>query len=476
MSSVAIAALDSSIEESLLTRIEAVWEGTKSLFPQEFGEARFKNWLAPLQFKGFFSGRLVVAAPTRFIRDWVQSNCAIKMYELLHQADSTILALDLVVDSAQRPVATGDAVDLVETAESSKSEVSVETEDLVDGKEIIGSRLDPRYTFENFIVGKSNELAYAAALRVAEAESVTFNPLFLYGGVGLGKTHLMHAIAWHIRKVHPHRKVVYLSAEKFMYQFIRALRFRDTVAFKDQFRSVDVLMIDDFQFIGGKDSTQEEFFHTFNALVDQNHQVIISADKSPSDLEGLEERMRSRLGWGLVADIHPTTYELRLGILEAKAEQLNAHFPQKVIEFLAHKITSNVRELEGALNRIIAHSMLVGREITLETTQEVLRDLLRANDRRLSIDEIQKKVAEHYNIRLADMHSAKRLRSLARPRQIAMYLAKQLTTLSLPEIGRKFGGRDHTTVMHAIKKVDELKDTDIGLAEDIDLLRRMLQA
>ena len=293
--------------------------------------------------------------------------------------------------------------------------------------------------------------------------------------MGLGKTHLMHAIAWQIRKKDPNRRVLYLSAEKFMYQFIRALRFKDTMAFKEQFRSVDVLMIDDVQFISGKDSTQEEFFHTFNALVDQNRQVVISADKSPSDLEGMEERLRSRLGWGLVADIHPTTYELRLGILQAKAESMNVQINSKVLEFLAHKITSNVRELEGALNRIVAHAELVGRAITLESTQEVLHDLLRANDRRVTIDEIQKKVAEHYNIRLADMHSARRARAVARPRQVAMYLAKQLTARSLPEIGRKFGGRDHTTVMHAVKKVEELRTSDQSFAEDVELLRRMLE-
>src|SRR6202012_3089618 len=218
-----------------------------------------------------------------------------------------------------------------------------------------------------------------------------FNPLFLYGGVGLGKTHLMHAIAWHIKTYHPKRRVIYLSAEKFMYQFVRALRFKDTVSFKEQFRSVDVLMIDDVQFISGKDSTQEEFFHTFNALVDQNRQIVISADKSPSDLD-IEERMRSRLGWGLVADIHPTTYELRLGILQSKAEQLGLELPQKVMEFLSHKITSNVRELEGALNRIGAHTQLVRRELTLEAAQELLQDLLRASERRVTIDEIQKKV------------------------------------------------------------------------------------
>jgi chromosomal replication initiator protein len=234
-------------------------------------------------------------------------------------------------------------------------------------------------------------------------------------------------------------------------------------------------MIDDVQFISGRDSTQEEFFHTFNALVDQNRQIVISADKSPSDLEGMEERMRSRLGWGLVADIHQTDYELRLSILQAKAERLSATIMPKVLEFLAHKITSNVRELEGALNRVVAHAQLVGREITLETTQDVLHDLLRANDRRVTIEEIQKRVAEHFNIRVADMHSARRARAVARPRQVAMYLAKQLTSRSLPEIGRKFGGRDHTTVMHAVRKIEELRAKDASFAEDVDLLRRMLE-
>jgi chromosomal replication initiator protein len=269
---------------------------------------------------------------------------------------------------------------------------------------------------------------------------------------------------------------MYLSAEKFMYQFIRAIRFKDTMAFKEHFRTVDVLMIDDIQFISGKDSTQEEFFHTFNALVDQNRQIVLSADKSPSDLEGLEERVKSRLAWGLVADIHPTTYELRLGILQSKAEQLGMGVPPKVLEFLAHKITSNVRELEGALNRINAHATLVGRPITIESAQEVLLDLLRANDRRVTIEEIQKRVAEHFSIRLSDMSSPRRARAVARPRQVAMYLAKQLTTRSLPEIGRKFGGRDHTTVMHAVRKIEELRASDRSFAEDIDLLRRMIES
>jgi chromosomal replication initiator protein len=234
-------------------------------------------------------------------------------------------------------------------------------------------------------------------------------------------------------------------------------------------------MIDDVQFISGKDSTQEEFFHTFNALVDQGRQIVISADKSPSEMEGMEERLKSRLNCGLVADIHATTYELRLGILLSKSEQAGVEVPRKVTEFLAHKITANVRELEGALNRVIAHAQLVGREISLETAQEVLHDLLRANDRRVTIEEIQKRVASHFNIRMSDMHSARRARSVARPRQVAMYLAKQLTSRSLPEIGRKFGGRDHTTVMHAVRKVDELRESDAGFAEDVELLRRMLE-
>jgi chromosomal replication initiator protein len=339
----------------------------------------------------------------------------------------------------------------------------------------ISAPLDPRFTFDNFVVGKPNELAYAAARRVADSEAAPFNPLFLYGGVGLGKTHLMHAIAHLMREKYPERRVVYLSAEKFMYHFIRALRFQDTVAFKERFRSVDLLMIDDVQFINGKDSTQEEFFHTFNDLVDNNRQVVISADKSPSDLEGMEERLRSRLGWGLVADIHATSYELRLGIVEAKADRIGVEVPIKVKEFLAHRITSNVRELEGALNRVVAHATLVGREISLETCHDVLHDILRANDRRVTIEEIQKKVAEHFNIRIADMHSARRARAIARPRQVAMYLAKQLTARSLPEIGRKFGGRDHTTVMHAVKKIEELRQTDVAFCEDVDLLRRMLE-
>jgi chromosomal replication initiator protein len=456
------------------SEIQAQWARVRGRLRDEFGEAAFRSWLRSMTLAEVIEGRVRIGVPTRFLRDWIAAHYADRIRALWNAENTEILAVDIFVSGAGAPPAepVAPAAALKERETPLPAEAGEEKE--------IGAALDPRFTFENFVVGKPNELAHAAARRVAEssvgpARSVPFNPLFLYGGVGLGKTHLMHAIAWHIRTHEPTRKLIYLSAEKFMYQFIRALRFKDTMAFKEQFRSVDVLMIDDVQFISGKDSTQEEFFHTFNALVDQNRQVIISADKSPSDLEGMEERMRSRLGWGLVADIHPTNYELRLGILQAKAEQQRAQMPVKVLEFLAHKITSNVRELEGALNRIVAHAQLVGRAITIESAQEVLHDLLRANDRRVTIDEIQKRVAEHYNIRLADMHSARRARAVARPRQVAMWLCKQLTPRSLPEIGRKFGGRDHTTVMHAVRKIEELRSTDRTLAEDIELLRRMLE-
>lgn len=437
------------------TDLKAQWKHIQARLLDEYGEATYSSWLKPLCFVDQREDCVRLAAPNAFMRDWVKNHYAERVKTILQSENQQIQQLEVIVNN-------------------SLEETSLAEEPFLDTPEV-GSNLDPRFTFSNFIVGKPNELAHAAARKVAESEVVTFNPLFLYGGVGLGKTHLMHAIAWHIKKCHPNRKVIYLSAEKFMYQFIRALRFKDTVAFKEHFRSVDVLMIDDVQFISGKDSTQEEFFHTFNAIVDQNHQIIISADKSPSDLEGMEERLKSRLGWGLVADIHPTTYELRLGILQAKADQMGTDVPQKVLEFLAHKISSNIRELEGALTRVIAHSTLIGRDITLESTQDLLRDLLRANDRRVTVDEIQKKVAEYYSIRISDMHSPRRARAVARPRQVAMYLAKQFTQRSLPEIGRKFGGRDHTTVLHAVKKVEELMGKEKSLCEDIELLRRTLE-
>ena len=466
-----------AIATSLLEQWTAHWNDVCVSMRKEIGEASFQSWIKPMTVREVASGQLRLSVPTRFMRDWVQAHYADRLAELCRDRDVLIEDIDVFVQAEHGPAKAPASAKPAAAAPVAPAGATLAAGGSADDavRAGIGAPLDRRYTFDNFVVGKPNEFAYAAARRVAESAEVQFNPLFLYGGVGLGKTHLMHAIALHIKSQDPTRKVVYMSAEKFMYRFVRALREHNTVDFKDQFRSVDVLMIDDVQFIAGKDATQEEFFHTFNALVDQGRQIVISADKSPSDLDGIEERLRSRLGSGLVADLHTTTYELRLGILESKAERLGVEIPQKVQEFLAHKITSNVRELEGALNRVAAHAQLVGRDISLETAQEVLHDLLRANDRRVTIEEIQKKVAAHFNIRTSDMHSARRARSVARPRQVAMYLSKQLTSRSLPEIGRKFGGRDHTTVMHAVKKVDELRELDSSFAEDVELLRRMLE-
>ena len=460
------------VERGAKPRIAARWARVRGMLRSEVGESAYTSWIKPVTLIGIDSGVVRVTVPTRFMRDWILGHYAERLRELWTEEDEAISTLEVVIH-AEPGQADSEPIEPAEHIEPMVVTNSVASS---AGEDAFSAPLDPRFVFDKFVVGKPNELAYAAARRVADSQSASYNPLFLYGGVGLGKTHLMHAIAWYIRTRHPDRKVVYLSAEKFMYHFIRAIRFHDTMAFKERFRSVDVLMIDDVQFINGKESTQEEFFHTFNDLVDNNRQVVVSADKSPSDLEGMEERLRSRLGWGLVADIHATTYELRLGILQSKTERLGIDIPAKVLEFLAHKITTSVRELEGALNRVVAHATLIGRDITLETCQEVLHDLLRAHDRRVTIEEIQKRVAEHFNIRIADMHSARRSRAVARPRQVAMYLSKQLTARSLPEIGRKFGGRDHTTVMHAIRKVDELSQADVSFAEDVELLRRMLES
>ena len=448
-----------------LTELQAQWASVRGKIRRKIGDPLFKSWFKPLTLLSFELNILVLGVPNKFIRTrlieeyldliritWKQQNKRVKSVEIVLIKDESFKGL--VQNKNPKQVVNKQKSVITPT---------------------ISAELDTRFTFTNFIVGKPNELAFAAARRVAESKKVPFNPLFLYGGVGLGKTHLMHAIAHEIKKRNPGRRVIYLSAEKFMYHFIKALRFKDTMSFKEQFRTVDVLMIDDVQFISGKDSTQEEFFHTFNALVDQNRQLIISADKSPQDLEGIEERMRSRLGWGLVADIHPLNYELRLSILQAKEEKLQINVPQNVLEFLAHKITSNVRELEGALNRISAFSSLIGKEITLDMTQELLRDLLRSSQRKVNIEQIQKKVSEHFNVKMSDMSSARRSRTIARPRQIAMYLSKNLTSRSLPEIGRRFGNRDHTTVIHAVKKVEELRNKDVSFDEDVELLIRMLE-
>lgn len=468
------------------------WGRVTERIRRDIGDAAWRNWIKPLRVSRLEDGTLTLLAGSSLARDRVSSQYADRL-RVISAAEygaeyGSVKSVEIKLDApptAQRLTKSGrdqarwdqtgrDQAGRDQTGRD-QSGRDMPVSEAADARDF-GAGLDPRYTFANFVVGKPNELAFAVARRTAESERVAFNPLFLYGGVGLGKTHLMHAIAWHIREQSPSRKVLYLSAEKFMYRFVRALRFRDTMSFKEQFRSVDVLMIDDVQFISGKESTQDEFFHTFNALVEDGRQVIVSADKSPTDLEGMEERLRSRLGWGMVADIHPADYELRLGILQAKAEQLQVAIPNKVLEFLAHRIASNVRELEGALNRIAAHAMLVGREITIESAADLLSDLLRASSRKVSIEAIQNRVASHYGVRVAEMFSPRRARSIARPRQVAMFLAKNLTSLSYPEIGRQFGGRDHTTVMHAVRTIEALVNSDQAIADDVQLLKSLLSA
>ncbi|HPF45515.1 MAG: chromosomal replication initiator protein DnaA [Alphaproteobacteria bacterium] len=456
--------------------IDTQWTRVLEYLRSDFDENTFKSWIKPLALVNIDENRAVMAAPTRFMRNWLMSNFSGRIKSAWCQINPEVRDIDIIVLSGFKNIDEETSEQAPESKAENKIKDNQKTADTISviGENDFGALLDPRFTFDSFVVGKSNELAYAAARRVAENKDVNFNPLFLHGGVGLGKTHLMHAIAWANRERFPERKVVYLSAEQFMYQFVSSIRYKDTMSFKRKFRNVDLLMIDDLQFIANKNSTQEEFFHTFNALIDHHRQVVLSADRSPSNLDGVEERIRSRLGWGLVADIHPTDYELRLGILQQKANGVpEVEIQREVLEFLARRISSNVRELEGAFNRMVAHSTLIGRPITLEMTQEVLQDLLRANDRRVTVDEIQRQVADYFNIKLADLLSARRARQVARPRQVAMYLCKHLTSKSLPSIGRKFGGRDHTTVMHAVKRIDELRQTDSVLEEDILHLERM---
>ena len=437
------------------------WASACEALKGAVGANNFKNWIAPLELSEVAGTVATFAVPTTFIGNYVQQNFSDQILRQLNQQGQQI----------QRIVFRA-------TAKSHGTAKAVAKQARVDDA-IVASTFDARFTFDSFVVGKPNELANAAARRVAEGGPVSFNPLFLYGGVGLGKTHLMHAIAHELQANSPHLNVIYLSAEQFMYRFITALRERKMMDFKQMFRSVDVLMVDDVQFIAGKDSTQEEFFHTFNALIDGQKQIILSADRAPGEIKQLEERIKSRLQSGLVVDLHPTDYELRLGILQTKVEYYREEFPNLVIadgilEFLAHRISTNVRVLEGALTRLFAFASLVGREITLDLTQDCLADILKASDRKVTVEEIQRKVSEHYNIRLADMIGPKRVRNFARPRQVAMYLAKSLTSRSLPEIGRRFGGRDHTTVMHGVRRIEELQISDHQIADDLELLRRAL--
>lgn len=470
------------------------WQPIAELLSQKLGQVAYDSWIKPLQIAEIQTdGQLALEAPTKFMKDWVVRNYSQDILSAVTEVIGQEMSLEISVsalsissitpdsvagNSAPAPKAAPKEATPASTAKAEQIEAPTTQNIQKTSKKIYttanGTVLEPKFTFDSFVTGKSNNFAYSAAKAIAESDDLIYNPFVLYGGVGLGKTHLMHAIARHIAEFEPERKVVYMSSEKFMHKFVSSLQSKSTMSFKEEFRSVDVLMIDDVQFIAGKGATQEEFFHTFNALVDMRKQIILTADRSPHEMDNLEDRLRSRLGSGLACEIHMPDLETRLAILDSKAKGLDISLSKDVAMFLADRIASNVRELEGALNRLIAHSKLTQREITLESAQDLLKDLFRAYNQTLSIDEIQRKVAEYFKIKVADMHSARRSRDIARPRQIAMWFAKQLTSKSFPEIGKSFGGKDHTTVMHAVKSIDKLLDADPAVKEDIAILKGLL--
>lgn len=459
--------------------MDRAWKNVRSSIQKELGADIFNNWIVFLNYKMFESGKITFDVPSSFIANWIETNYGDLIIKLFNKEGLNVDTLVFV--HRENEPSEGGLKDSHNENESVRLDFSASASSASSDIQLPSSPLDKRFTFDRFVVGKPNELAHAAARRVAEGGPVTFNPLFLYGGVGLGKTHLMHAIAWQTKNRNPNARMLYLSAEQFMYRFVQALRFKDMHGFKELFRSVDMLMVDDVQFIAGKESTQDEFFHTFNALVEHGKQIVISGDRAPGEIDGLEDRIKSRLAWGLVVDLHPTDYELRLGILQSKVEVQSMLHPgiyidPGILEFLAHRISSNVRVLEGSLTRLYAYASLVGRKVDIDMAQECLADILRISERKVTIDEIIRKVSDHYNLRMSDMISARRSRVIARPRQVAMFLAKTLTSKSLPEIGRRFGGRDHTTVIHAVKKIEDLKHKDLQIAEEVEILRRMLEA
>jgi chromosomal replication initiator protein len=483
-----------------------LWQQCVELLRDELPAQQFNTWIRPLQVEAE-GDELRVYAPNRFVLDWVNEKYLGRLLELLDERGNGLApALSLLIGSrrsaaAARPVGNNAAA--VGTSYASprsepvrmlsdeprvvmesaaqptvaavapaqpRSERSVQ----VEGALKHTSYLNRTFTFENFVEGKSNQLARAAAWQVADNPKHGYNPLFLYGGVGLGKTHLMHAVGNHLLKKNPNAKVVYLHSERFVADMVKALQLNAINEFKRFYRSVDALLIDDIQFFAKKERSQEEFFHTFNALLEGGQQVILTSDRYPKEIEGLEERLKSRFGWGLTVAVEPPELETRVAILMKKADQAKIDLPHDAAFFIAQRIRSNVRELEGALKRVIAHAHFMGREITIELIRESLKDLLALQDKLVSVDNIQRTVAEYYKIKIADLLSKRRSRSVARPRQVAMALSKELTNHSLPEIGDAFGGRDHTTVLHACRKIAELRESDADIREDYKNLLRTL--
>jgi chromosomal replication initiator protein len=483
-----------------------LWQQCVELLRDELPAQQFNTWIRPLQVEAE-GDELRVYAPNRFVLDWVNEKYLSRLLELLtERTNGLVPALSLLIGSkrssapraavvstspppaqpsASAPSATvtsGTAqaepsrasFDPMAGAASQQAPARTERSVQVEGGLKHTSYLNRTFTFDNFVEGKSNQLARAAAWQVADNPKHGYNPLFLYGGVGLGKTHLMHAVGNHLLAKNPNAKVVYLHSERFVADMVKALQLNAINEFKRFYRSVDALLIDDIQFFAKKERSQEEFFHTFNALLEGGQQVILTSDRYPKEIEGLEERLKSRFGWGLTVAVEPPELETRVAILMKKADQAKVDLPHDAAFFIAQRIRSNVRELEGALKRVIAHSHFMGRDITIELIRESLKDLLALQDKLVSIDNIQRTVAEYYKIKISDLLSKRRSRSVARPRQVAMALSKELTNHSLPEIGDAFGGRDHTTVLHACRKIAELKESDADIREDYKNLLRTL--
>ena len=465
------------------------WDKVKRRLRAELGEDVFTSWFARMELDAVDKGAVRLSVPTRFLRNWIQSHYSEKVLSNWQAEEPLITRLELSVRSSTVRPALPKSKPAEEAAPTrNMREAPVNGADVRESVPFMsvhealgGSPLDPRLSFETFIVGRSNTLAHAAAKQVATArrsEALMFNPLYIHAGVGLGKTHLLQAITWAGNG--SDRKVLYLTAERFMYGFVSALRSQTTLAFKEALRTIDVLVIDDLQFLQGR-STQAEFCHTLNALIDAGRQVVIASDRPPADLESLDDRVRSRLAGGLVVEIGSLGEELRLDILKSRIAAATIHHPGfevpgPVIVFIAKSITHNGRDLEGAVNRLLAHNKLSGQPVTLEMAEREMRDLIRPTEpKRVRIEDIQRIVARQYNVSRADLLSSRRTANVVRPRQVAMYLAKVLTLRSLPEIGRRFGGRDHTTVLHAVRKIETLAGNDTTFAEEIESLKRQLQ-
>ena len=458
--------LDNELENKKL-----LWEQTKIAISNDVRVIVWKAWIEPLELIEYKNSILYLSAASYLI----SSRAETQYYETIFlQASKVFVNLKNIKILKQTSEKIIDKEKITKQVLTSK--VNIHSDDEVSFITSAAMQLNPKFTFDNFVVGHSNEMDYAVSKRVSESMSTTYNPLYLYGQVGLGKTHLLNAIAIDLKEKFPNLKIVLMSAERFMYQFIKAIRLKDTIKFKDQFRSVDVLMIDDIQFIGGKGSTQEEFFYTFNDLIDKGKQIIITSNKPPIELTDLDEKLRSRLGGGLVVDFLPTNFDLRIDILNKKVQSLSLSIPNEVLEFLANKIDNNIRELEGALNRICANHDLTGRAITIENAKELLSDLLQINEKKISIAIIQQQVSLYFNLKVTEMSSPRRSINIARPRQIAMYLCKEVTSFSYPEIGIAFGGKDHTTVMNAVKKIEALSFADFKLKKDLIDLRKLIRS